>query len=58
MADRTHKLSVTRQCELLSLNRSTFYYLPKSVVSEEDLKLMRRIEKTHEAAILWQPEDS
>jgi len=47
MVDRTHKLSVTRQCELLSLNRSTFYYQSKSGVSEEDLKLMRRIDEMH-----------
>ena len=47
MVDRTHKLSVTHQCELLSLNRSTFYYQPKSGVSDEELKLMRRIDEMH-----------
>ena len=47
MVDRTHALPVTRQCELLSLNRSTCYYKPKSDVSEEDLKLMRRIDEMH-----------
>ena len=46
MVNRSHKLSVVRPCELLSLNRSTFYYQPKPV-SEADLKLMRRIDEMH-----------
>ena len=40
-------MPVVRQCELLSLNRSTAYYAPKPDVSEEDLKLMRRIDEMH-----------
>ena len=46
MIDRTHSLPVTRQCQLLNLNRSTVYYPPKGV-SDEDLKLMRLIDEIH-----------
>ena len=46
MIDRQNTLPVTRQCQLLSLNRSTVYYQPKGV-SDEDLKLMRRIDEMH-----------
>jgi putative transposase len=46
MIDRQNTLPVTRQCQLLSLNRSTVYYQPKDV-SDEDLKLMRRIDEMH-----------
>ena len=46
MVARDHELPVTRQCELLSLNRSTVYYQPKPA-SDEDLKLMRRIDEMH-----------
>ena len=41
-----HSLSITRQCQLLSLGRSMFYYQPKPV-ADEDLKLMRRIDEMH-----------
>jgi putative transposase len=37
-------LSIRRQCELLGLNRSS-YYLPPAVESEENLRLMRRIDE-------------
>ena len=46
MIDRTHSLPVTRQCQLLNLNRSTGYYQPMGV-SDEDLKLMRLIDEIH-----------
>ena len=46
MIERESPLPVTRQCQLLSLNRSTVYYQPKGV-SEEDLRLMRRIDEMH-----------
>jgi putative transposase len=39
-------LSICRQCELLGLNRST-YYLPPATVSEGDLRLMRRIDEQY-----------
>jgi putative transposase len=46
MIDRTHSLPVTRQCQLLNLNRSTVYYQPMGV-SDEDLQLMRLIDEIH-----------
>ena len=46
MIDRGSKLPVTRQCELLDLNRTGVYYTPRPV-SEADLKLMRRIDELH-----------
>ena len=46
MIDRTHALPVTRQCQLLDLNRSSVYYRPMGV-SEQDLKLMRLIDEIH-----------
>jgi len=39
-------LPITRQCKLLSLNRSTVYY-PHQKESESDLILMRRIDEMH-----------
>lgn len=41
MVSRKDPLPVSRQCELLDLPRSTFYYRPKPV-PEADLALMRR----------------
>ena len=41
----TH-LSICRQCELLGLNRST-YYLPPAIESEENLRLMRLIDQQY-----------
>ena len=38
MIDRGSPLSVTRQCEILALNRSGVYYAPRPVC-EADLKL-------------------
>jgi len=46
MIDQGAELSVTRQCELLDLNRSGVYYTPRPI-SEEDLRLMRRIDELH-----------
>ena len=46
MVDRKEPLPVTRQCELLDLPRSTFYHVPK-VVSDEELELMRLIDRCH-----------
>jgi putative transposase len=40
------RISVTRQCELLGLPRSTYYYSP-AAASEEDLMLMRRIDEQY-----------
>lgn len=47
LVDAGHwKLSVRRQCELLGLNRSTWYLEPVGE-SEENLRLMRRIDEQH-----------
>ncbi len=46
MIDREHELSIKRQCQLLTLNRSTVYY-QTAAVSEDDLALMRRIDEMH-----------
>jgi len=46
MIDRTHKLSVTKQCRLLALNRSTAYYKPVGE-SEENLAIMRELDELY-----------
>ena len=38
------ELSLSRQCEILSISRSSFYYLAKGE-SAENLALMRRIDE-------------
>ena len=46
MTDRDHDLSLTRQAELLGISRGSLYYEPRPV-SDNDLKLMRRIDEVH-----------
>jgi putative transposase len=46
MIDSGAQLTVTRQCELLGLNRTGVYYTPRPV-PERDLQLMRRIDELH-----------
>jgi len=46
MINKDNDLPITRQCELLGLNRSTVYYRRQDV-SERDLTLMRRIDEMH-----------
>lgn len=46
MIDRTHELPIVRQCRILELARSTAYYQP-SLVSPDELALMRRIDELH-----------
>jgi putative transposase len=46
MIDRSHELSVVRQCQILELPRSTAYYTP-TPESPENLALMRRIDELH-----------
>jgi putative transposase len=46
MIDREHKLSITRQAGALGISRGSVYYLARPV-SDEDLKLMRRIDELH-----------
>ena len=46
MVDRTSRVSVRRQCELLQLSRSGLYYEPDGA-SDEELALMRLIDELH-----------
>lgn len=47
MIDKNNKnLSISEQCKLLSVSRSTFYYKPKSE-SENELDLMAKIDELH-----------
>jgi len=46
MIDRKDPLPITRQCSLLDLSRSGFYYTP-SPLSAKDLELMRQIDEIH-----------
>ena len=40
------ELSLSRQCEILAISRSSFYYTPKGE-SPENLALMRRIDELY-----------
>jgi len=46
MVSREEVLSITRQCELLDLARSSYYYVPEPV-SAEELHLMRLIDQCY-----------
>lgn len=46
MITKESDLPITRQCELLSLSRSTVYYQQQKV-SDSDLTLMRRMDEMH-----------
>ena len=46
MIDQKDQVSVIKQCDLLDINRSTFYYKPHPV-NEKDLKAMEEIDKLH-----------
>ena len=46
MINPGHKLSISRQAELLEMSRSTIYYRPRPI-SDGDLMLMRRIDELH-----------
>jgi len=46
MVEPKHGLSVRRQCELLGVSRSGWYYEP-TATCEEELALMRRIDELH-----------
>ena len=41
------ELSVARQCELIELTRSSYYYTPMATESEENLRLMRKIDELY-----------
>ena len=44
--DSTHRLPVMRQCQLLSMSRSSAYYQAKTA-DEDALKLMRQLDELH-----------
>jgi putative transposase len=46
MIDPEHKVSITRQAELVNISRSSVYYLPVPT-SAADLAMMRRIDELH-----------
>ncbi len=46
MTDRSHKLSLSRQADLLEISRGSLYYEPRPT-SDADLRLMRRIDELH-----------
>ena len=46
LVDSCPELSLQRQCELIGISRSGFYYEPVSE-SEENLGLMRRLDELH-----------
>ncbi len=46
LIDRNSTISLQRQCELLGLSRSSFYYQPIGE-SSENLELMQRIDKQY-----------
>ena len=46
MIDRTHELSVSRQCHLLAISRSSYYYAAVPV-NQRDVDLMRLIDEIH-----------
>ena len=50
MIQAAHPLTVTRRCELLDVARSTVYYHPTGIPSE-DLALMRLLDEIHLAGI-------
>ena len=46
MIDRKHDLPITKQAEVLSISRSSVYYLPRPV-PQTDLAIMRRLDRLH-----------
>jgi len=46
MTSRDHKLSLTRQADLLEISRGSLYYRPHPATAD-DLALMRRIDELH-----------
>jgi len=45
MIEEIPKLTISRQCELLDLNRSSYYYNSKQFLDETDHLIMRRIDE-------------
>ena len=46
MVSKEHKLPISRQCELLNLSRSAYYYVP-APVNEDELVLMKLIDQCY-----------
>lgn len=46
MIDKEEPLPITRQCQMLEVNRSTFYYKP-APLSQAEIDLMRQIDEIH-----------
>jgi putative transposase len=46
MIDKADPLPITRQCEILDVTRSTFYYKPVPL-SQAEIELMRQIDEIH-----------
>jgi len=46
MIERNHRLSISRQCELLALPRSSFYHRASPTPGSE-LELMRHLDELH-----------
>lgn len=47
MIDTSNQLTTSKQCELLSINRSTYYYKPADDIDAHDLKIMAIIDETY-----------
>jgi putative transposase len=43
---KNQQLSISRQCKILDVNRSSYYYRPKPI-KQEDLDLMRKIDELY-----------
>lgn len=46
MIDRTHKLPISRQADVVGISRGSVYYRPRPVLAA-DLRVMRRIDELH-----------
>ena len=57
MVTRPHPLSLSRQCRLLSIGRSSLYYTPKGE-SAESLALMQRIDELFPSVLRSPPDGS
>lgn len=44
--DSTHRLSVTRQCQLVAISRSSAYYHPQAA-NDDDLDIMHKLDALH-----------
>ena len=52
MIDRADQLSITLQCDLLGINRSSFYYLPIPE-SKENLTIMQKLDEQYIKTPFW-----